>query len=144
MELEINNFGAILQYGVYLEQESERFYAEAAQRAASGALREALAGLAEEAQRRQKTLERIRRENITEMILTPIHDFHSRDYRPDFRVTSGDEALRNAAVALETVKARYYADARRRIELAEAGRALGRLARGSQEMVDALTSLALG
>lgn len=144
MELEINNFGAILQYGMYLEQESERFYTEAAQRAASGALRQTLAELAEEAQRRQKALERVRRENVTEMILTPIHDFHSRDYRPDFQVVSGDEALRNAAVALETAKARYYADARQRTELAEAGRALGRLARGSQEAVDALTSLALG
>lgn len=144
MELEINNFGAILQYGLYLEQESERFYAEAAQRAASGALREALAGLAEEARRRQKALERIRRENVTEMILTPIHDFHSRDYRPDFRITSGDEALRNAAVAVEAVKGRYYADAQGRTELAEAGRALARLARGSQEAADALTSLAVG
>ncbi len=144
MELEINNFGAILQYGLYLEQESARFYAQAAQAAQNAGLRHTLAELAEEAQRRQKTLERIRRENVTEMILTPIHDFHSRDYQPAFQVASGDETLRNAAVAVEAVKARYYSDARERTELAEAGRALGRLARGSQEAVEALTSLTLG
>jgi len=144
MELEINNFGAVLQYGMYLEQESARFYAEAAQKAQDGRLRRMLADLAEEAQRRQKTLERIRRENVTEMILTPIHDFHSRDYRPDFEVRSGDEALRDAAVQVERVKERYYSDARRRIELAEAGRALGRLARGSQEAVESLAALGLG
>jgi len=144
MELEINTFGAILQYGMYLEQESARFYAQAAQAAQSAGLRQTLAELAEEAQRRQKTLERIRRENVTEMILTPIHDFHSRDYQPEFQVSSGDEMVRNAAAAVERVKARYYSDARERTELAEAGRALGRLARGSQEAAEALTSLTLG
>ncbi|MGB9593482.1 MAG: hypothetical protein ACPL7R_05020, partial [Anaerolineae bacterium] len=86
MELEINTFGAILQYGMYLEQESARFYAQAAQAAQNAGLRQALAELAEEAQRRHKTLERIRRENVTEMILTPIHDFRSRDYQPEFQV----------------------------------------------------------
>jgi len=144
MELEINNFGAVLQYGMYLEQESARFYAEAAQKAQDGRLRGMLADLAEEAQRRQKTLERIRRENVTEMILTPIHDFHSREYRPDFEVGSDDKALRDAALGVETVKGRYYSDARQRIELAEAGRALGRLARGSQEAVESLATLGLG
>lgn len=144
MELEISNFGAVLQYGMYLEQESARFYAGAAERAQNGALRQTLADLAEEAQRRLKTLERIRRENVTEMILTPIHDFHSGDYAADFTIPNGDRALRDAAVAVETVKARYYSDARQRIELAEAGRALGRLGRGSQEAADTLASLALG
>lgn len=144
MELEISNFGAILQYGMHLEQESARFYAEAAQKAADDALRQALADLAEETERRLKALERIRRENVTEMILTPIHDFRSRDYRPDFGIPSGDEALRDAAVAVETVKVCYYADAQQRIELAEAARALGRLARASQEAADTLASLSLG
>lgn len=144
MELEINNFGAVLQYGMYLEQESARFYAETAQKAQDGRLRGMLTDLADEAQRRQKTLERIRRENVTEMILTPIYDFHSRDYRPDFEVWSGDGALRDAAVQVERVKERYYSDARRRIELAEAGRALGRLARGSQEAAESLAALDLG
>ncbi len=144
MELEISNFGAVLQYGMYLEQESARFYTEAAGRARDEALRQTLADLAAESERRLKTLERIRRENVTEMILTPIHDFHSRDYAADFRTPDGDGALRDAAVAVESAKARYYADARARIELAEAGRALGRLARGSQEAAETLASLPLG
>lgn len=141
--MEVNNFGAALLYAMHLEEESARLYAAAARQAQHEPLRQALGDLAEEMQRRHKTLERIRRENITEMILTPIHDFHSRDYAVDFAAPGGDRALRDEAVSAERVKARYYADACQTIELVEAGRALRRLSRAAEEAAETLAALAL-
>ncbi len=143
MELELNTFGAMLAYAMHLESESAAFYEKAGERAASPALATLFQTLAADALRRRETLERVRQENVTEMILTPIHDFHARDYAPAFSVPQGDEPLRDAARVIEETRERYYLAATGKTELAEAARALARLGRGNQEHRQRLAALAI-
>jgi len=143
MELELNTFGAILEYGMHLEQQTAHAYEVAAAKAQTPDLATALAELAAEAQKRRQTLARVRRENVTEMILNPIHDFHSTDYAPDWTMPNGDAALRAAALQIESTKERYYDTARAKTELAEAARALRRLAQGNRANADRLGEIAV-
>jgi len=144
MELELNTFGSMLAYAMQLEAQAAAFYEKAARQAAAPDLAALFQTLAADATRRRETVERVRRENVTEMILTPIHDFHARDYALNVAVPGGDARLRDAALAIEETIERYHLAARGKTELAEAGRALARLARGNQEHRQRLAVLAIG
>jgi chromosome condensin MukBEF MukE localization factor len=106
----LNTFGAILTYAIDLETRFAAYYraAERADRAAA-------------AEKRRTTLERVRRENVTEIKLEPIEGLSEDDYAVNW-----DDASDAGQRAVEQSAARFYADVAPKINVREAQRALER------------------
>ena len=123
----LQNFGSILNFAEELETQDQQFYEEAAGNPACAAHKQLFTELAAEAARNVKTVQRIRRENVTEMILEPVKDFT----RASFCESSDGKAAMTAAEALRTAERLevradiYYSSAAEKIKaLAEVSRAL--------------------
>ncbi len=114
---ELNTFGAILTFAIDLETRLRDYY-----RAAGSDSRAA------ESDKRRQTLERVRRENITEIKLEPITDLHEADFALNLSDTS--EAGQRAAAQ---TAARFYTAAAPKINVREAQRALERCAKQHSE-----------
>ena len=123
----LENFGSILNFAEELESQDQEFYAAAAANPACAPCRVLFAELADEAGRNIVTVQRIRRENVTEMILEPVQDFK----RAGFCEICEAAATLSAAEALETATRlearadRYYGEAAEKLKaLTEVSRAL--------------------
>ena len=89
-----------------------------------------------------KTLERVRRENVTEMILEPILDFDSESYSVDTEISEGvnDDILRTLATNIETTLLEFYTAAATKIDfLIEAAYAFELLAEKNEETIKRFT-----
>ena len=71
----LQNFGSILNFAEELENQDQQFYATAAKNPACSTYRTLFAELGADAARNLTVVQRIRRENVTEMILEPVQDF---------------------------------------------------------------------
>jgi rubrerythrin len=128
----LQNFGSILNFAEDLESQDEAFYATAGANPYCAAYRALFSELGADAARNIATVQRIRRENVTEMILEPVRDFQ----RDSFCETCEEAASMNAAEALETATRlearadRYYNEAAEKMkalpEVARALKALGK------------------
>ena len=110
----LNAFGAIFSYAIELETRLRDYY-----QAAGDSARAA------DADKRRANLERVRRENVTEIKLEAIEGLDEADYVLDFD---------GAAAALEQTAARFYEDTAPKINVREAQRALERAARQHKEL----------
>ena len=126
----LQNFGSILNFAEELESQDRQFYEAAAGNPACAALRELFTALAAEAGKTVQTVQRIRRENVTEMILEPITDFT----RAPFCEACAGASVQGAGDVLSTAKRlearaeRYYTEAAAKLNaLPEVARALKRL-----------------
>ena len=117
----LNTFGSILTFAIDLETRLRDYY-----QAAGSSARAA------DADKRRATLERVRRENVTEIKLEPIEGLDEADYALHFGGSSAAGQKSNEAAA-----ARFYTDAAPKINVREAQRALERCARQHQELADA-------
>jgi rubrerythrin len=140
----LENFGSILNFAEELESQDQSFYEAAGKNPGLSALAPQLAQLAAEAGKNVKTVQRIRRENVTEMILEPVKDFT----RAPFCEACEGAVILGAAEVLETAKRlearaeRYYAEAAEKIraqpEVARALKSLGKIRRARHSKLDAL------
>ncbi len=128
----LENFGSVLNFAEELEDQDRRFYEAASDNPGCAALRGLFTELAAGAAQNARTVQRIRRENVTEMILEPITGFT----RAPFCEACEGAAVLGAPEVLETARrlesraARYYREAAERLQaLNEVARALERLAR---------------
>jgi len=110
----LNNFGAVMSFAIDLESKLRDLYTAAGDSARAAAC-----------DKQRATLERVRRENVTEIKLEPITDLDARDYAIDFSETGAENLARVAQIA-----ARFYADAAPKLNVREAQRALERAGRG--------------
>mgnify|MGYP001286589209 CR=1 FL=1 len=117
----LNTFGAIMTFAIELETQLHAYY-----QAAGSADRAA------EADKRRVNLERVRRENVTEIKLEPIEGLDEGDYRLDLADTSAA-----GQVDVERTAARFYQDVAPKINVREAQRALERCARQHAENASA-------
>jgi hypothetical protein len=107
------NFGSILNFAEELETGDLKFYQAAAQSPSGGPLKDLLAQFAKDARKNIQTVERTRRENVTEMILEQISDFS----RAPFLIEYGDAAkmsadeIQTSVKRLEERALRYYREA---------------------------------
>jgi hypothetical protein len=115
----LNTFGAVMTFAIALETQLRDYY-----QAAGNAER------AQAADKRRSTLERVRRENVTEIKLEPIEGLHEADYGLDLTDTSAE-----GQKAVERIAAEFYADAAPKINVREAQRALERCAKQHGELV---------
>lgn len=123
----LQNFGSILNFAEEIESQDRQFYAAAAGNPACAAHRSLFESLAAEAARNVQTVERIRRENVTEMILEPVKDFT----RAPFCESCEGAAAMTAGQVLDTARRleqraeRYYLEAADKLKaLTEVSRAL--------------------
>ena len=140
----LENFGSILGFAETLEKEDLEFYQTAAQQSEAGGNKALFESLAREASKNIKTIERTRRENVTEMILEPIRDFTRDEFCESFEKTD----IMSGSIMVETARCReararrYYAEAAEKIKaLPEVSRALKRLGKERQKHLDTLADL---
>lgn len=140
----LENFGSILNFAEELEREDQSFYELAAKNPACGAIAAALAQLAAEAGKNVKTVQRIRRENVTEMILEPVQGLARASFCEACEGASEQSAPEVVATAmrLEARAERYYAEAAEKIqsqpEVARALKTLGKVRRARQAKLKAI------
>lgn len=123
----LQNFGSILNFAEELESLDRQFYAAASGNPACARCKALFGQLEAEAARNVTTVQRIRRENVTEMILEPVKGFT----RAAYCEACEGAAVQSAVEVLETAKRlearaeRYYSDAAEKIKaLPEVSRAL--------------------
>ena len=123
----LQNFGSILNFAEKLESLDRQFYAAASGNPACAGCKALFGQLEAEAARNVTTVQRIRREYVTEMILESVKDFT----RAPYCEACEGAAVQSPAEVLETAKRlearaeRYYSDAAEKIKaLPEVSRAL--------------------
>lgn len=114
----LNTFGAILTYAIELETRLRDYY-----QAAGNSTRAA------EADKRRTNLERVRRENVTEIKLEPIEGLDEANYALNL-----DDTSSTGQPTVERTAARFYADVAPKINVREAQRALERCGRQHEEL----------
>jgi hypothetical protein len=110
---DINTFGAVMAFAIDLETRIRDYY-----QAAGDSTKAA------DADKRRLNLERVRRENVTEIKLEPIDDLYEADFVIDTSDISADGQRAVAATA-----ARFYSAAAPKINVREAQRALEKAAK---------------
>jgi hypothetical protein len=123
------NFGSILNFAETLENKALDVYTKLSHQDACADIREMLEQFIRDIRKNIQTVQRTRRENVTEMILEPIKDFT----RASFELKTADSELENPTreQALKLIRSqaqnaeRYYAEAAGKIKaLPEVSRAL--------------------
>jgi hypothetical protein len=114
---ELNTFGAVMTFAIELETRLRDFYQKA------GSVERAA-----DSEKRRITLERVRRENVTEIKLEPITDLFDADYA--INVDDVSEANQKVAAG---IAAQFYADAAPKLNVREAQRALERAGKQHRE-----------
>jgi hypothetical protein len=143
LQLELGTFGAVLKHALELEGKASSFYREAAQAGSSDSTK-IFGALHERANKRIALLERIRRENTTEMILEPISGLESGDHNPvTSPLPSSPEEVTEMARHLEKALGQFYAEASVKVEfLMEAADAFERLGDENQDNLERLEKTA--
>ena len=123
----ITNFGAILNFAEEIETQDLEFYTSVANNPACAEYKALFEHFAGNGKKNIQSVQRTRRENVTEMILEPIKDFT----RGPFQVESTSADNMSAAEAIEIARKledraqRYYLEAAEKImALPEVSRAL--------------------
>ena len=121
------NFGAILNFAEELESQDRAFYETAIGNPELADYKEMFEQFVRDAERNIQTIQRTRRENVTEMILEGIKDFTREPFLVD---STGGETMSQGAL-LETTRNleeranRYYNEAAEKLKaLPEVARAL--------------------
>jgi len=138
--VELGTFGAIIKFAMDIESKVNNFYQTASETVKDTELVSIITDLVVRGQKRMKTLERVRRENVTEMILEPIIGFESDSYRIDFEIVN-DDNLRSMATNIETTLQKFYTTAAIKIDfLIEAAYAFELLAEKNEETIKRFSS----
>ena len=123
----LENFGSILNFAEELESQDEAFYTSVATNPACADHKEIFEQFAADAKKNIKTIQRTRRENVTEMILEPIKNFTRAPYceECDGAETMDASQALDSAKTLEERAERYFTEAAQKIKaLPEVARAL--------------------
>ena len=114
----LNTFGAIMTFAIELEARLRDYY-----QSAGDTVR------ATDADKRRVNLERVRRENVTEIKLEPIDGLDEANYALNLA-----DASAGSKQAVEATAACFYADVAPKINVREAQRALERYGKQHSEL----------
>jgi rubrerythrin len=140
----LESFGAILTFSAEMEALDKAFYEAAAQNPSCESEKELFASFSRESAKGEKTALRVRRENVTEMILEPIKDFSSDAFTCDRGTPQGADrgSILATAGTLEGKALSFYEEASVRIKaLPEVARALKSLAKKRKARIRKLDEL---
>ncbi len=141
--MELGTFGAIIKFALDIETKVGNFYESASDIVKDAELVSIFADLVVRGQKRKKTLERVRRENVTEMILEPILEFDSESYSIDIEISesANNDNLRTLATNIETTLQKFYTTAALKTDfLIEAAYAFELLAEKNEETIKRFSS----
>lgn len=142
--MELGTTGAILTFALQIEDDIGAFYEECVESASNSDLRQAFEEIQRIQKKRQRLLSRFRRENVTEMILEPIHGFDTGRF--EFAVLSeefsDDSSLRASAVKIEENLGSFYNEASEKtMFLPEVSEEFKRISDKSKKYAELLKSL---
>ena len=120
----LGTFGAIMTFSLEMVQSALDAYTTAVQRAKDPVVKETLETLLEEAKKNLVLMERVRRENITEMILEPIAGMDRTGYESDKQLPdqAQDIDLVKTALITEKQKRKFFHEASTRVPIPEVER----------------------
>lgn len=98
--MSLNNFGSILGFAEEIEAQNMTFFTEASLNPACGEYSSLLQDLEKNARKRSREVQRIRRENVSEMILEACEGFH----REPFVVLTEDAITHTSLQVIDKVK----------------------------------------
>jgi hypothetical protein len=140
----LENFGSILNFAEKLELQDQEYFAAVADNPACADYREMFAQFAADSGKNVKTVQRTRRENVTEMILEPIRDFSGEPYCEECAEAGSlgaEDALATAKRLVDRAE-RYYTEAAAKIKaLPEVARALKTISKKHRAHREKLASL---
>ncbi len=140
----LTNFGSILNFAEELEKQDESFYSAAAQNPACAEHKDLFEQFAADAKKNIKTVQRTRRENVTEMILETIDNFTRAPFCEECEgagTMSAAEVI-DSAKRLEDRSVRYLQQAAQKLKaLSEVSRALKLLAKKHTAHIQKLDAL---
>jgi hypothetical protein len=143
ISMDLGTFGAILKFALENESKVGGFYASLATMTISHNLVKLSEAFAGRSQTRIKTLERIRRENTTEMILEPITGLDSEKFTPVTSVPEGatEATIREIALDIEMTLCSFYKAAAGKVEfLSEVAYAFELLAEKNEDAAKQLST----
>lgn len=143
ISLDLGTFGVIIKFAMETESKVNDFYKEVSEVAKNDALVRLLGDLVIRGRKRINTLERVRRENVTEMILEPIEGFDSDSFgiNADASLALDDATIRIMANNIENTLQKFYTTAARKIDfLPEAEYAFELLAEKNEEFIKRLNA----
>jgi len=125
--------------------QAEEIYGILSQEAEEPELKEILTTLLEEGRRNRPLMERMRRENVTEMILEPITELPWEDYKIHHSVQGrmGDADILKLALALEERERKFFQDASSKLSLPEVASRLRKMVRKKEENLARLERLGM-
>ena len=138
------SFGAILTFAESIEEENKSYYQKALEALPDGDVRSFFEGVAKDKEKQINLVQRIRRENVSEMILEPIKDFTRQAFLIDADVLPVGEPgdVVQTAAKLEDRNLRYYTEAAKKIKaLPEVATALKQLAKKQKKLLRNLEGL---
>ncbi len=141
--MELGTFGAIMKFALEVEYEVTSFYESAKEIVKDKEIASLFGSLANRGQKRVKTIERVRRENVTEMILEPITGLDSDVYKPVTSIPESpdDKALQEIAAEIEKNLQSFYTQAAVKIDfLSEVAYSFELLAEANEEASKRLSS----
>ncbi|MHA1943440.1 MAG: hypothetical protein ACW96M_03490 [Candidatus Thorarchaeota archaeon] len=140
--MELGTFGVILKFAMEIEQESTNFYEAASSMVKDEELLNPFQDMQKRGMKRLKTLERVRRENVTEMILEPIIGLDSENYRLSAEIPSGAEEreVQELAVNIEKKLHEFYTQAGAKLDfLSEVAYSFELLAEANEDAIKRLS-----
>lgn len=141
----LNTFGAIMGFAAQVAEDALKVYREALLEVKDPALREKLDALASEEEKNCTLMERMRRENVTEMILEPIDGLERESYTLEAVLASGadDADFLEAALMLEERAERFFREAAAKVPIPEVARAFRKVAKKKEANCAALKSFVI-
>jgi rubrerythrin len=120
--MELSTFGAILKYVIAWEKKRRDYYQNIAE------LVPLFKDFAAKAGKREKILQRGRREWVTEMILEPISGVSKSDYELSWSYQASNDPIEQA-IKIEDISQRLYTDLANCISIPEVARIFRRFAK---------------
>ncbi|TFH04104.1 MAG: hypothetical protein E4H14_15440 [Candidatus Thorarchaeota archaeon] len=135
--MDLGTFGAIIKFALEIEGQVLELYTSLAEQTKDGALKQLYEELVSRGQKRIKTLERVRRENVTEMILEPIEGLDSDSFRIETAVLArSEDTVKTHVKNIESILQSFYEAAATKIDfLPEAAYAFELLAEKNEETI---------
>lgn len=141
----LSTFGAIMGFAAEMVGQTRDTYKALIEKAKNQALKEALQELAVEKGKDHSLMEKIRRENVTEMILEPVTGLHEEDYELDLKglMQKDDVDLLRVALILEEREKRFFQDASTKVPIPEVARIFRKISQKKEETLEKLQGLGL-
>ncbi|MFX1482983.1 MAG: hypothetical protein ACFFCP_07325 [Promethearchaeota archaeon] len=140
--MELGTFGAILKFAMETEENVAKFYKTVSDLVEDQNRAILYQNLFRRGEKRLKTLERVRRENVTEMILEPITGLDSENYKIEAEILSSvqENEIRDMALSLERTLYEFYTHAAGKIDfLIEVSYSFELLAEANEKAIQSLS-----